>query len=162
VRHFVDEISIMSIIIARERPDTPDAVALIQELDAILTPLYPSESRHGFSVQKLVDEEVEFFVARCAGTPAGCGGIKVFGTEYAELKRMYVRPQFRGRGLGKMLLNHLADHARSNGVSLLRLETGIHQHEAIELYEGAGFQRIKPFGPYREDPVSRCYEKQLA
>ena len=93
--------------------------------------------------------------------PAGCGGIQLFGTEYGELKRMYVRPEFRGRGFGKLLLDHLAAYARSNRTTLLRLETGIHQTEAIAMYERAGFHRIPPFGPYREDPVSLCYEKRI-
>ena len=102
-----------------------------------------------------------FFVLRSDGTAAGCGGVKLFGTAYGEIKRMYVRPQFRGRGFAKLILNHLSDYARAHGVTLLRLETGIHQHEAIALYEGMGFHRISPFGDYREDPLSLFYEKSL-
>lgn len=151
----------MSTSIVEERPDTPDAMQLIAELDAALTPLYAAESRHGFSVDKLLREGVAFFVTRHEGTPAGCGGVKLFGTEYAEIKRMYVRPKFRGLGLGRLMLNHLADYSRRQGVTLLRLETGIHQKEAISLYEGYGFRRIPPFGEYREDPVSLCYEMRL-
>lgn len=151
----------MSAVITPERPDTPDAVALIEELETHLAAFYPAESRHGFSVEKLLREEVAFFLLRDAGMPAACGGIKLFGTDYGELKRMYVRPAFRGRGFGKLMLDHLADHARRHGVSLLRLETGIHQREAIGLYERMGFRRIPPFPPYREDPLSRCYEKRL-
>jgi ribosomal protein S18 acetylase RimI-like enzyme len=74
---------------------------------------------------------------------------------------MYVRPAFRGRGLGRLMLDHLTAHATAQGVALLRLETGIHQHEAIALYERCGFRRIPPFGPYWDDPVSRCYEKAI-
>ena len=85
----------------------------------------------------------------------------MYGTQYGELKRMYVRPQFRGSGFAKLMLNHLADYARSRGVGLLRLETGIHQHAAIGLYEQMGFKRVPPFGEYREDPLSRCYEKRI-
>jgi GNAT superfamily N-acetyltransferase len=151
----------MPVAITMERPDSADAVALIAELDAVLTPLYPSESRHGLSVQRLIVEGVAFFVLRSDGVPASCGGIKLFGTEYGEVKRMYVRPQYRGSGFAKLILNHLADHARTHGVSLLRLETGIHQKEAIGLYEGLGFRRIPPFGPYKPDPVSLCYEKRI-
>ena len=62
---------------------------------------------------------------------------------------------------GTVRQGHLAEHARHHGVPLLRLETGIHQSEAIGLYERWGFQRIPPFPPYREDPLSRCYEKRL-
>jgi GNAT superfamily N-acetyltransferase len=151
----------MSITITPERPDSADALALIAELEAHLEPLYPLESRHGFSVEKLIAEAVAFFLIRYDDAPAGCGGIKLFGTEFGEIKRMYVRPQFRGFGLGKLMLDHLADYARGQGVGLLRLETGIHQQAAIGLYERMGFQRIPPFGAYKEDPLSRCYEKRI-
>jgi putative acetyltransferase len=151
----------MPTVITPAHPASPEATALIAELDALLEPLYPSQSRHGFSVQKLITDAVAFFVIHEGSEPAGCGGIKLFGTEYGEIKRMYVRPRFRGSGFGKLLLDHLAAYARSNGVRILRLETGIHQHAAIRLYEQEGFQRIPPFGEYRDDPVSLCYEKDI-
>ena len=152
----------MSAIITQERPDSPDAMQLITELETHLESLYPRASRHGFSVERLIAESVAFFVLYVEGEAAGCGGIKLFGREFGEIKRMYVRPQFRGRGLGKMILDHLADYARALGVTLLRLETGIHQQAAIRLYEQNGFHRIPPFGSYTNDPLSLCYEKQLA
>jgi GNAT superfamily N-acetyltransferase len=148
-------------VITPERPDSPDAVALIAELDAHLDPLYPRTSRHGYSVDKLLAEGVAFFVIREGGVPAGCGGIKLVGNAYAELKRMYVRPGFRGRGLARLMLRHLADYARNQHVGILRLETGIHQQAAIRLYEGDGFRLISAFGEYREDPLSRFYEKRI-
>jgi putative acetyltransferase len=151
----------MTVTITQERPDTAHAMALIEELEAHLEPLYPSESRHGFSVAKLIAQNVAFFVLREDDTPAGCGGIKLFGTEYGELKRMYIRPHFRGRGYAKRIVEQLADYARSHNVRTLRLETGIHQHEAIGLYERMGFYQIPPFGEYRDDPLSRFYEKKL-
>ncbi len=95
------------------------------------------------------------------GAPAGCGGVQLVEGEYAELKRMYVRPAYRGRGLGKLLVEELTRHAAEHGLTLIRLETGIHQVEALGLYRGLGFERIPPFGPYREDPVSICMEKRL-
>jgi GNAT superfamily N-acetyltransferase len=151
----------MPTLIVAERPDTVDATLLIKELDAYLAPLYPQESRHGFSVERLLREAVAFFVIRHDGIPAGCGGVKLFDTAYGEIKRMYVRPQFRGLGLGKLMLHHLADYARQQGVTVLRLETGIYQPAAIGLYERCGFQRIPPFGAYQEDPLSVFYEKCL-
>ncbi len=151
----------MSAIITRERPDSADAIVLITELEAHLEPLYPAASRHGYSVEKLIAQGVAFFVLRANDAPAGCGGIQLFGTEYGELKRMYVRPEFRGLGYGKLLLDHLADYARAHGIALLRLETGIHQAAAIRLYERVGFQRIPPFGDYIEDPLSLFYEKRI-
>lgn len=152
----------MSFTIAATSPDTPDAVALINELEAQLDPLYPRASRHGLSVAQLIDQGVAFFVLRSAGEPVGCGGVKLFGTDYGEIKRMYMRPAFRGRGLARAMLEHLASYSQSHGVSLLRLETGIHQREAIGLYERAGFMRIPPFGEYHEDPLSLFFEKRIS
>jgi putative acetyltransferase len=162
----------MPATIVLERPDTPDAKSLVLELETHLEQFYPPESRHGLSVERLIQEQVAFFVVRDDDTPAGCGGVKLFGAErsgqhstdqpYAEVKRMYVRPQFRGRGLGKLILDCLADHARQQGIRILRLETGIYQTEAIYLYERYGFRRIPPFGNYTDDPVSLCYEMSIA
>ena len=150
-----------SILIGAERPDSADAMELIAELEAYLEPQYPAESRHGFSVDKLLREQVAFFVARQGGTAAGCGGVKLFGTDYGEVKRMYVRPAFRGRRLGTLILDQLADHARAHGVNLLRLETGIYQEDAIGLYESWGFRVRPPFGDYKLDPLSVFYEKEI-
>ena len=149
-------------VISLERPDSDDARVLITELDAYLIPLSPKESRHGYPVEKLISEDVPFFIIRHNGTPVGCGGVKLFGTDYAEIKRMYIRPQFRGLGFAKLMLDHLAGYARSQGIALLRLETGIAQREAIGLYERAGFQLIPPFGEYKPDPLSRFYEKRIS
>jgi putative acetyltransferase len=151
----------MPIAISAERPDSPDAASLILDLEAHLAFLYPAASRHGLSVERLVAENVDFFVVRSDGMPAGCGGI-LFVDEYGEIKRMYVRPEFRGLGLGRRILNHLTSHAESRGIALLRLETGIHQQEAIALYEREGFYRIPPFGPYTVEPLTLCYEKRLS
>lgn len=150
-----------NVVISLERPDSEDAIALISELEAHLDPLYPTESRHGYSVEKLLRQGVYFFVIRDNDVPIGCGGVQFFGSEYGEIKRMYIRPQFRGLGFAKLMLDHLEEHARSNGINLLRLETGIHQHDAIALYERVGFQLIAPFGEYKPDPLSRFYEKQF-
>jgi GNAT superfamily N-acetyltransferase len=152
----------MPITIVEERADSDTAVQLITELDAYLSALpYPQESRHAFSIDKLVREGVAFFVMSREGEPAGCGGLKLFGSEYGEIKRMYVRPACRGLGLGKAMLNRLAGYAQEREVALLRLETGIYQTEAIGLYEAWGFQRRPPFGEYKDDPMTVYYEKTL-
>jgi putative acetyltransferase len=148
------------IAIIRERPDTADARQLIAELEAVLNPQYAPASRHGYSVDKLIHEGVHFFVARASGAPAACGGIQ-FCPGFGELKRMFVRDAWRGRGLGYKLLEHLAAHARAQGCTLLRLETGIHQHDAIKLYERWGFARTGAFPPNKPDPVSIFYEKAI-
>src|SRR3954447_25823996 len=123
----------MALSIVAERPDTVDAQTLIGELDEHLMPLYPYDSRHGFSVDKLIRERVEFFVMRYNEELVGCAGLKVFPDDYAEVKRMYVRPVYRGKGFAKTMLEHLETMARQHHVVLLRLETGIYQTEAIGL-----------------------------
>jgi GNAT superfamily N-acetyltransferase len=153
----------MSITIIQEQPDSTDALKLLSELDeALWLHPYPPQSRHAFTVDKLLREGVVFFVARIDADAAACGGLKIFGTDYGEVERMYVRPVFRGQGLGKAVLNHLADYAQRQQVNLLRLETGIYQVEAIGLYESWGFQRRSPFGEYSVDPLSVYFEKRIA
>jgi len=151
----------MATTITWERPDSEDALALLEELDAHLNSLYPPESRNGFSVEKLIAEGVAFFVTHHDGVAAGCGGVKLVGTEYGEVKRMYVRPAFRGKGIGRLILDHLTEYTHNAGIELLRLETGIHQHDAIRLYEAVGFQEIPPFGEFQADPLCICYEKRI-
>lgn len=150
----------MNVSIHPERPDTEVSRGLIAELDALLNPNYPPESRHGYSAEKLIQQGVTFFVIYADGVPAGCGGVQFFA-DYAELKRMYVRPRFRGLGLGKRMVTHLSEYAAERGVKVLRLETGVSQLEAISLYESFGFRRIPPFGDYFEDPLSLCMEKWI-
>jgi putative acetyltransferase len=153
----------MQIEIKELSPDSSDATRLTGELDTYLNQLsYPAESRHAFTVEQLVQERVTFFVAYLDGELAGCGGLKLFGTEYGEVKRMYVRPALRGSGIGKRILEQLSDYSRSKGVDVLRLETGIHQTEAIRLYARFGFVQRPPFGDYQEDPFSVYFEKVVS
>lgn len=152
-----------TISIVEVSPDSADAVQLTGELDAHLwNHPYPPQSRHAFSVEKMLREGVVFFVAHYEGQLAGCGGIKIFEGDYGEVKRMFVRPEFRGKGLGKAMLSHLADYARRKDLDLLRLETGTYEVEAIGLYERFGFERRAPFGEYVEDPLSVYLEKRIA
>jgi putative acetyltransferase len=148
--------------ITKTSPDAPHAAALINELETHLQSFgYPAQSRHGFSIEKLLRDGVPFFVIYSEGVPIGCGGIKLFDAEYGELKRMYIRPAYQGQGFGKAMLQYLADYARQQQVPLLRLETGIYQTAAIQLYERFGFVRCAPFGEYRLDPLSVYFEYSL-
>ena len=153
--------SLKSITITQERPDSPDALALVEQLDAYFATLYPVEARYGLSVTRLLEEQVAFFVLRVDGLPAGCGGVKYYGKAYAELKRMYVRPGYQGQGLGQMILAHLEDHARSLGIQIMCLETGVFQEAAIRLYEHMGYRERRPFGNYRAGPLNLFYDKSL-
>ena len=98
------------------------------------------------------------------GTPLGCGALRALGDGVAEVKRMYVVPAARGRGVSTAVLAGLEDAARVHGWTTLRLETGPLQPEAIGLYEGAGYRPIGAFGAYVGDPDaedSLFYEREL-
>jgi GNAT superfamily N-acetyltransferase len=105
-----------------------------------------------------------FLVAHLDGVPAGCAAIRpapTGDTEAAEIKRMFVAPEARGRGVSRSLLTALEEAARSFGYRRVILETGTRQPEAMALYESAGYEPIPNYGGYREFPESRCYAKEL-
>jgi putative acetyltransferase len=143
-----------------ETPDQPDIVALLRAADDWYATLYPAESNHLLDVSTLQQPDIAFFVAREDGELLGFGAVADRG-DYAEIKRMYLAPAARGRKLGRRILEALETHAAQNGRSCCRLETGIHQPEAIGLYRSAGYQAIGPFGEYRPDPLSLFMEKRL-
>lgn len=144
-----------------ETADQPDVLRLIEELDAYQMPLYPAESHHGIDVRALTQPNVIFAVIRNAEDVAiGCGAV-VIESDYGELKRMFVRPDFRGQGLSKRLLAFLEEAASAKGCSYFSLETGIHQAEALGLYERCGYIRGEPFGDYALDPFSVFMHKRV-
>ena len=129
--------------LALERPDQPDVVALVDELDAYQKPLYPAESHHGIDIAALLQPHVLFAVARDDdGAAVGCGAV-LAGPEFGELKRMYVQPRARGRGVGGALLRLLEAEALRRGCRVLKLETGIRQPEAVARHP----EYIALFGP---------------
>ncbi len=148
-------------IINTETPDQLDVRAMLDKLDAYCAALYPAESNHLMDIASLMQGDVLFLVARDVGGQAvGCAALVNRGG-YGEVKRMYVDEAGRGRGIGRALLEQLTMFARMSGLQVLRLETGIHQPEAIGLYERSGFVRIDPFGDYQPDPLSLFMEKRL-
>jgi putative acetyltransferase len=148
-------------IINTESPDQPEVRALLEKLDAYCAALYPAESNHLMDIASLMQGDVLFLVARdVEGRAVGCAALVNRGA-YGEVKRMVVDEARRGLGTGRKLLEHLVMFARMSGLQELKLETGIHQPEAIALYERAGFVRCPPFGEYREDPLSLFMELRL-
>jgi putative acetyltransferase len=144
-----------------ERPDQPEVVRLIDELDEYQKPLYPAESHHGIDIDALLQPSVVFAVARdMHGIAIGCGALVVNG-DWGELKRMYTSPAARGRGVAQGILAFLEAEASQRGVGIVRLETGNLQPEALRLYERAGYTRRGPFGAYGPDPASIFMEKLL-
>ena len=147
--------------IALESPDQPDVASLIAALDAWLGGLYPPASNHLLDVGALRAPEVIFAVARdMAGAACGCGAVVPMDNG-GELKRMYVSPDCRGKGVGRALLQFLEQQARQRGCVMLRLETGVHQSEALGLFGRSGYTARGPFGGYHPDPLSVFLEKQL-
>src|SRR5436309_2376009 len=144
---------------------TPDAAALIAELDGVLGAVYEPEQRHGLSIDQVFEPHVRFFMARLDCEAVGCGAVALFDG-YAEVKRMYTRKSARGRGVGKALLARIEQEARAANRPILRLETGTLQAAAIGLYEQCGFRSCGAFGPYAAVPPHRIamslfYEKPL-
>ena len=155
----------MDIGIERVGSVTPEVIELVTELEQALAASYADDQRHGLSIERLFAPNVQFFVARIDGVAIGCGGFALL-PDYAEVKRMYTKPSARRRGVGKALLNKIEAEARAAGVGMLRLETGIHQPEAVGLYERWGFRLCRAFGPYVQMPahaieLSLFYEKPL-
>jgi len=147
--------------IAIELPDQPEVIALIAELDAYQDTLYPPQSRHALDLTALKQPNVLFAVARdTAARAIGCGAIVLY-PEFGEIKRMYVSPHGRGRGVARKLLALLESRALGSGCKLLKLETGPYQHEALALYASAGYERRGPFGDYTNDPLSVFMQKHL-
>jgi len=148
--------------VALESPDQPEVIALIAELDAYQTTLYPPESVYALDLAALKQANVRFAVARdAAGLALGCAAV-VLHAAYGELKRMYVHPRGRGRGVAKALLQRLEAEAVQTGCRLLMLETGPLQAEALGLYARSGYERRGPFGDYPDDPFSVFMHKRIS
>lgn len=134
---------------------------LIQELDLYQSSLYPAESNHFDSIETLELPSVYFVGAFDGDDLVGCGAVKQMPGGYGEIKRMYVAPEARGQGVGKLILRALEDFLVQAGISIARLETGIYQDAAIQLYTKLGYQPIPPFGDYQPDPLSIFMEKRF-
>jgi putative acetyltransferase len=93
--------------------------------------------------------------------PVGCGAFKAFDESAVEIKRMFVRPEFRGRGLGLEILRALELWAAESGWHACVLETGKKQPEAIQLYQKAGYGIIPNYGQYAGIANSVCMRKAL-
>lgn len=153
------------IVIAAATAPTAEVVTLIGELNDELEALYTPEQRHGLALEALFQPHVRFFVAWRDGGPVGCAGVAFFDG-FAEVKRMYVRPEVRGRGVADALMAHLAAQTVASGRDLLRLETAVHQHAALGLYRRHGFAPCAAFPPYTAMPseavvTSLFMEKRL-
>ena len=143
--------------VTAESLDGPAGRALLAELDEDLSQRYGDDETVEVHPDQFLPPNGIFVVVREGGQPLACGGYRRIADDTAEIKRMYVRPAARGRGLAR-----LEEAASAAGYAQLWLETGLAQPEAMALYESAGYQRIAPFGQFSWAPDQRCYGKVLA
>ena len=147
--------------------DHPDAQRLIAEVQQVYVQRYGGEDPAPTGAREFAAPRGTFVVGYLDGVAAACGGWRVreagpgFAAGDAELKRMYVVPAWRGRGLSRVLLAELERRAVAAGLRRLVLETGLRQPEAIGLYMSSGYVEIPPFGVYHCARGSRCYAKVL-
>lgn len=138
--------------------DAPDFIALVSGLDAELEDRYPGLNADG---PPPVQDMLVAVVAYVDGIAVGCGGLRELEPGIGEIKRMFVLPEARGRGLARRILGLLEERGRTLGYSSLRLGSGVRQPEALALYESSGYSRIPLFGDYEGADVCVCYEKAL-
>ena len=138
-----------------------DAAELLAASEASMATLYPAESNH-FVGPEVFTKEGNLLIGAFVGEKTvGCVGWVMTSATEAEVKRLFVDAHHRSAGVGRALMEALHDRARKAGISVLRLETGIHQDASIRLYQSLGYIDREPFAPYTPDPLSVFMEKTL-
>jgi putative acetyltransferase len=137
------------------------ASGLLRELDDELMSRYPGSPVFGIDGLQAALAQVYFVIARSDADVIGCGAFRPFDSGCVEIKRMFVRPAYRGRGVARHILQSLHAEARSRGYAFAILETGMRQPEAIALYESEGYQQMELFGPYVGNALSVCFRRKL-
>jgi putative acetyltransferase len=148
-------------VIAPETADQPEVHALLRQSDVYHAGLYPAASNHLVDAAALSAPNARFLVARSGGAAVGCGALILGADNEAELKRMFVAPEARGRGIGSRILRALEAVAKAEAVRVIRLETGVRQPESLALYRRHGYTERGPFGAYQRDPLSTFFEKWI-
>ncbi|HET9887698.1 MAG TPA: GNAT family N-acetyltransferase [bacterium] len=153
----------MPATIERRELSSSLAQALIATLNRELSAQYPEEGANHFRLdrEEVAEGRGAFFVVFVDSEPVGCGAVRLIDGDTAELKRMFIARDARGKGLGRALLIELENEARRLGASRLVLETGPRQDAALAMYQSAGFREIPPFGEYVGAPMSLCFGKDL-
>jgi putative acetyltransferase len=144
-------------------PADPRVQALLTASDEYHQALYPAESNHLEGVAALRLPNVYFVAALDGDAVVACGAVRIMDDDgaYGEIKRVFVLPAARGRGLSRRIMDVLEQHLAARGVRIARLETGPLQPEALGLYRRLGYVTRTPFGSYAADPLSVFMEKRL-
>ena len=147
--------------LVRTDPRNEDAARLIEALCAELSERYhrpPSP----FLLEEAMTPRAALIVARLDGEPVGCGALRQIDDRTVEVKRLYVVPKARRRGVSRRVLAELERLAAEFGYEKIILETGIHQPEALSLYHAAGYRRTAAYGRYVGNPEACWFEKDAA
>jgi putative acetyltransferase len=155
---------VSSLQIRRSKLASPDAIRLIAALNAELSAAFPEPGATHFSLSsaQVSSGEGAFLIAYLDDAAVGCGAVRRLDSATAELKRMFVSPPARGKGIGRALVKALEQEAHRLGATKVVLETGARLAPAIQLYEGMGYSRIPLFGEYVSSPdTSLCFGKSL-
>ena len=144
------------------RASYEEASDLVEALSVELTALYEGGPASVADPSQFLPPYGVFCVLSVDDVDVACGGVRRLAEEgvegfFGEIKRMYVEPAARGRGLSRVLLRELTTWARAAGYQELWLETGLRQPEAMALYESEGFAPIARYGQYKDEDESRCY-----
>jgi putative acetyltransferase len=150
------------VVISREDPGQPQVRAMLEAGERYYATLYPRDRNYLLDACSLRRPNVRFFVARIAGHESGTGAVVFHDDGYAEIKRMWVNADARGKGVGRRVLEKLEKTALAHGFRVIRLETGTKQPEALMLYLTAGYHEIEAFGDYTPDPLNVFMEKKLS
>ena len=142
----------------RTNSENPDFVSLVKLLDADLAKR-DGEDHLFYSQYNKIDRISQVILAFENEIPVGCGAIKQFLPTTVEVKRMYVLPEQRGKGIATLILSELEKWARELTYDRCVLETGKRQPEAIALYTRNGYNRIPNYGQYQGVKNSLCFEK---
>jgi putative acetyltransferase len=149
--------------IAVESPLSDDVRALVTALNAFTYELTPAEYRHHMTVEQMAQPDTTLFVARAeAGAPLGMGALRRHGDGVGEVKRMFVKPEARGRRIGEAILAHIEALAREEGLTRLVLETGSNFDAARRVYERGDFLTCDAVLDYPPSAWTTFYTKDLA
>ena len=142
-------------------PTHPQITELLRKSHNLMDELFPDETNNYLEIEALLDKAVHFFAAQdINGKYVGCGAFVLF-SDYAEIKSMFVDPNYRGKRIGDALLVHMLGTMADNSVPLVRLETGTLLKNALNLYRKHGFQYCDAFAHYSENNYSVFMEKKL-
>ena len=132
--------------------------ALDPELAALVT---AQQRETGETAAFTPDDDSAYLVAAVDGRAVACAGWRAVGDGTAELRRMYVRPSFRGRGIARQLVCWVEEEALAAGCPIVRLDTNPLLEAAIGLYLSSGYRPIPAYGEYAGNPDRVCFEKRL-